>query len=507
MFQKVWLTVAAVLAGAVLLRGEPIDNSALLPPILDDRQVKLEQSRPDATASPDWVKSLIIVEAVPQQAFIGGTFAGAEKLLDHIAELGANAIWLTPINENPHYGNFGLHTLNSKLTGTTDVPEQWRRVKAFVDSAHKRNIRVFLDVVSWGVTRKAPLVQERPDFISDYFYKQYNGWAFEWRNPALREWFAARLVELVLMTGADGIRCDSSPGHCGYAPYRMARQRLLDFGRKVVFISEHPSERRGVFDFDQLSFMYRNNPSVTGTRFPARVFMQKNIVDVVKSGEMMGSVDALQQNAGGCDYDGGRERYYTFPLSCHDNNARNTSLKDMSSHGNPIIFGYQALFSPYIPLWLLGEEWINPIKTTGWMWGNPVRWELLEQPENRAFFELVKKMIRIRRLNPEIFEYFPDDHRDSNITKVATDRSDLLQAYARYAGGRAILVVPNNLDEELKLKVTVPYRETGIAADRIVIRDLLNDRELGAGAPAELASFEVTLPGQTLGVYEVTPAR
>ena len=104
MFQKFWLMAAAVLAGAVLLRGEPIDNSALLPPILDDRQVKLEQPRPDATASPDWVKSLIIVEANVQTASTDGTFRGMEKTLDHLALMGVNGIWITPINDGNHYG-------------------------------------------------------------------------------------------------------------------------------------------------------------------------------------------------------------------------------------------------------------------------------------------------------------------------------------------------------------------------------------------------------------------
>ena len=38
--------------------------------------------------------------------------------------------------------------------------------------------------------------------------------------------------------------------------------------------------------------------------------------------------------------------------------------------------------------------------------------------------------MRTRKIfQKKIFEYFPDDHRDSNIAKVATDRSDLLQAY------------------------------------------------------------------------------
>ena len=45
-------------------------------------------------------------------------------------------------------------------------------------------------------------------------------------------------------------------------------------------------------------------------------------------------------------------------------------------------------------------------------------------------------MIRIRRSYPEIFEYFPASLRDANICKVATDRPEELQAYARIETGK-----------------------------------------------------------------------
>ncbi|MBS1371442.1 MAG: hypothetical protein HPZ91_15965 [Lentisphaeria bacterium] len=488
------IALPAVLLFALCLRGAGVDNSALIPELLDDARVRLETPRPGAPATPDWVKSLIIVEV---NIFTGSpdrTFAGMGRVLDHLAETGVNAIWLTPVNERPHYGNNGLHTLNSELTGTTDVPEQWRRVRAFVDEAHRRNIRVFLDVVSWGVTKKAPLYREKPEWFSGPSIPAYNGWFWDWTNRELREWFSSRLVDLIMMTGADGVRCDSAPGYGGYGIYRTARERLLSFGRKVVFISEHPSERRGVFDFDQLSFMYEKGG--TGTRFPCRIFMEENIVDIVRSGRRMGSVDA-QFDRAGITMDGGRERYYTFPLSCHDN-------RGALSQGDPIVFGYQALFSPYIPLWLLGEEWNNPVTVDGWLWRNPVRWEQLEP--NRGFFELVKRMIRIRRSHPDIFEYFPADHRQANIGKVETDCPELLQPYVRFRNGVAILVVPNNGKEARTLRISIPYREAGLSASPVVVTDLLAGREIARGASSQLGAFEAAIPAGMLGLYKVAPA-
>ncbi len=489
-----FLLLAGVCALAFGVRGAVLDNSALLPKYREDSQVKLESSGPEDSATPDWVKSLILVEVNVTTASEDGTFAGMGKVLDHLAETGVNGIWLTPINERPHYGNWGLHTLNRELTGTDDPAEQWKRVRRFVDEAHRRNIRVFFDVVSWGVTRNAPLFREKPEWFTGEFKKEWNGWLWDWTNKELREWFSSRLTDLVMQTGVDGIRCDSAPGFAAYGPYRVARERLHRFGRKPVFLSEHPSERRGVFDFDQLSFMYEGGN--TGTRFPCRVFMTENIVDIVKSGTRLGSVDA-QLGSNGFTLDGGRERYYSFPLSCHDN-------RSPREPANLIEFAYQALFSPFIPLWFLGEEWRNPCSVEGWSWPNPVRWELLEQ--NRGFFEEIKRMIRIRREYPEIFEYFPDDHRQANIGKVETDQPDLLQPYVRWRNGVAILIVPNNSTANRQIKITVPRQETGFGNTPVTVTDLLTGKNPGNGPATVADSFTAEVPAGKIGIYKVVPA-
>ena len=83
------------------------------------------------------------------------------------------------------------------------------------------------------------------------------------------------------------------------------------------------------------------------------------------------------------------------------------------------------------------------------MFNNYIDWKTLDIPENRAFYEDFKKMLRIRRQYPEIFEYFPDNHRESNICKV--DSNCNLQAYARYADGKAILVLPNYSDQAVSV--------------------------------------------------------
>lgn len=69
---------------------------------------------------------------------------------------------------------------------------------------------------------------------------------------------------MILVTGADGFRCDCAPDYAGYSIFGAARKRLLDLGRKVIFISERSSSRNGVFDFDQLSFQRNNERTPRG---------------------------------------------------------------------------------------------------------------------------------------------------------------------------------------------------------------------------------------------------
>lgn len=144
----------------------------------------------------------------------------------------------------------------------------------------------------------------------------------------------------------------------------------------------------------------------------------------------------------------------------------------------------------------------HPVPKKWRLYGNVIDWA--QKEENRDFFELVKKMIRIRRQHPEIFEYFPGSHRDSNICKVATDRPGLLQAYARFRNGRAVLIVPNNTEKAERFRITIPFREAELAARK----DVQSHRPAGGSHRREVrnGSFEAEIAAGQLGVFLVAPA-
>ena len=89
-------------------------------------------------------------EAVIYELHVGtfspeGTYAGAEKKLDYLADLGVTAVELMPISSFPGERNWGYDgVLPYAPTANYGRPEG---LKQLIDAAHARNLMVLLDVV------------------------------------------------------------------------------------------------------------------------------------------------------------------------------------------------------------------------------------------------------------------------------------------------------------------------------------------------------------------------
>lgn len=490
------LGLCAVCVPAASAEGY-IDNSDVMPPYLPADQVQLEDS--GNIYSPDWVKTLMLVQVRIETATPEGTFQAAERLLDHYQEMGVNGLWLTPIydrteataNENG-YGNLGLHTVWPKLTGCEDYEAGWEVVRQFVQKAHDRDIRIFFDVISWGTTSDAPLMKEHPEFYSGT--PGWGGQLFAWHSRSLQTWFTDRVVDIITKTNADGFRCDLEPSLFGYDTYRNARTRLLDMGYKIALLSETPNERGDTYDFEEngvgISVDADNNYT-----HEDNVFMGKYdlVESVLHTGMGIGSKE--DQLAG----KGGTHRFYSY---CIDG----CNHFDYVAKGSRLCVGYNAMFAPFIPIWFMGDEWNNnsrPFWGTGVMYFSYLEWEQKDRPENRAFFEDFKRMIRIRRTYPELFECFPDSLRDTNLCAVKTSSLSSVSSYARYAEGKIALIIPNDDTRTATARVTVPYAAAGFDAVRVTVTDLMTGKVIAKGTRQEIDKLRVTVQADSVGVYLV----
>ena len=425
-----------------------INNADLLPKYIEDAGVILDDG-----FSPEWIKTLIMVEVRLATATGEGTLKAATKVLDHYEEMGVNALWITPVNDKGTsgngYGNMGPSTVDPDLSETDNYQNGWQAVKAFVDEAHKRNIRIFLDIITWGTVFESPLITERPALYTEKTL--WGGQGFNWLCSYWQKWFIEQVLEIVSSTNIDGFRCDCEPNTTGYTVFQSIRKKAFKMGRKLAIFSEDCNERLNTYDFEQfgvISFDNWDHAQQFGK--PVNFYLDKlNIVDSVKTGNGLGSL--LSQVTG----EGGNYRYYSYNLTNHDY-ARTIV------NGNLLAMGYQAIFAPFIPIWWIGDEF-NQRAEDITLYFNQPDWSLLDTPENRDFFEYVKKMIRIRRQYPQIFNYYPDCHRDTNICKV--DSNSSLQAYARYMDGKAIMILPNDTEEVMTVTATIPFEEAMLDKD------------------------------------------
>ena len=153
--------------------------------------------------------------------FAGGSVAGAAKRLDHIADLGADVVLVSPITAGDMHVCYDVRdhmAVDSRLGTTADA-------RAFCEAAHDRGIRVILDWEASYFGARHPFVESaRKDPASpqrDWFLRDREGRLLGWYGgnptfiPVDHDNADARrhLIEAAafwLDLGFDGFRLDSA---------------------------------------------------------------------------------------------------------------------------------------------------------------------------------------------------------------------------------------------------------------------------------------------------------
>ncbi len=113
-----------------------------------------------------------------------GDLAGIRRRLDHLARLGVDAIWLSPVYPSPG-ADLGYDI--SDFTGIDAAFGTLETFDALVHDAHERGIRVLLDLVPCHSSTEHPWFSERPDFYvwaGDRGGRPPNNWVSAFGGPA-----------------------------------------------------------------------------------------------------------------------------------------------------------------------------------------------------------------------------------------------------------------------------------------------------------------------------------
>lgn len=161
---------------------------------------------------------------------VRGNFLNAVDRLDELKDYGINAIHLMPINpvgKTKSIGTAGsvyamteIAAIDENLTDTTSILSAKAQLKKFIEEAHKRNIRVFVDIPACG---SADMAEKYPDM----FVKDKDGKAIipvDWTDVRLFKTVEKdgtlskkllddhkKYVDMLIEAGADGIRADVAP--------------------------------------------------------------------------------------------------------------------------------------------------------------------------------------------------------------------------------------------------------------------------------------------------------
>jgi len=130
--------------------------------------------------------------------FHGGDLAGLTKRLDYIEGLGATAIWFAPIFKNkPVQGPKGEESAGYHgywVTDFTSVDPHFgtnEEFKAFVDAAHARGMKVYMDIIA---NHTADVIRYKEDAARGFRYRSLADYPFSRRGgpegPAINPGFA-----------------------------------------------------------------------------------------------------------------------------------------------------------------------------------------------------------------------------------------------------------------------------------------------------------------------------
>ncbi|MGM0502541.1 MAG: alpha-amylase family glycosyl hydrolase, partial [Bacillota bacterium] len=239
-------------------------------------------------ATPEWAKNAVVYQIMvdrffdgdptnnydlsyQQTGYQGGDLEGIIEKLNYINELGATAIWLSPIYQGTDY--HGYH-----ITDFLEVDQHFgdeETLKRLVEKAHQLGIKVILDFVPSHTSYLHPyFVEATTDKNSSYYqwydfknwpeeYEQFCGVAelpsFNTNNPGVRQHIIyQQALQWVIDFNIDGLRLDhaNGPSHDFWVEFRKVikkhKPEVYIFGEVwegPKKIKKFEGELDGCFDF------------------------------------------------------------------------------------------------------------------------------------------------------------------------------------------------------------------------------------------------------------------
>ena len=168
----------------------------------------------DTLTAPDWARNAIIyhifvdrfypgrnhswVQTDDVGAFSGGTIWGVLEKLDYITDLGATCIWLSPVFPSPTSHGYDA----TDLTCVDPVRGGDEALRTLIDEAHRRGVRVMLDLVCNHLSAEHPIFI---DALNNPASPYHDWFTFDNSAAGYRTFFGVQSMPQINLN-ADGAR-------------------------------------------------------------------------------------------------------------------------------------------------------------------------------------------------------------------------------------------------------------------------------------------------------------
>jgi cyclomaltodextrinase / maltogenic alpha-amylase / neopullulanase len=209
-------------------------------------------SQLSARSSPNWLRRASIYQLWLKSFTAEGTLRAAEARLGQIADLGAQIIYLSPINPGPTPFTITDYYGIDPAYGTEED------LKSFVRRAHQLGLKVMMDLVFYHSAPDNVLMADPNNYLRTPAGKIILGYwhlpRLNFQNPKTRRYLIDNMLHWVRDCGADGFRCDVSGG-IPLSFWEEARLALDTVKRDVILLAECDMPEEQVRAFD-LSYNY-----------------------------------------------------------------------------------------------------------------------------------------------------------------------------------------------------------------------------------------------------------
>lgn len=224
-----------------------------------------------AIESPEWLTHGAVYQINPRTFSKDGTIGAVTEELDFLKSIGFDIIYLCPFfcedesetgmsprqiksgtgnPKNPYRMN-DYFAVDSEYGTSEDLAE-------LISEAHKRGMRLLLDLVYAHIGPNAPIIKRYPDFVhrtadGEIINTEWNFPALDFRCEGLREYLYCNMIYYISVIDADGFRCDvgdAVPDDFWYE----ARKRMKKIKPDSVLINEGSKYERMMTSFNATYF-------------------------------------------------------------------------------------------------------------------------------------------------------------------------------------------------------------------------------------------------------------